>query len=403
MPEIRFDGFSGEWKERKLSDLMDFSNGINAPKERYGKGRKMISVMDVLDGSPITYKSIRNSVEVNKEIENKNRVEKGDLVFVRSSEVVEEVGWTKAYLEDEHALYSGFTIRGKKKKDYDASFIELNLNSSSRKQIERKAGGSTRYNVSQSILNSIVIREPILEEQIKIGGFFKQLDDTIAIHEQELENLKQTKQGFFQKMFPKEGESSPEFRFPGFHGDWEQRKLNELVTPIIREIPKPEKPYERISIRSHAKGTFHQKVDDPKTVAMEKLYVVKENDLIVNITFAWEHAIAVANKEDDGLLVSHRFPTFLIDKSDINFIRYTVTKESFRRKMELISPGGAGRNRVLNKKDFINLKVFVPKDIEEQRKIGKLFKQLDETITLHEQELVTLKQTKKAFLQKMFV
>ncbi|MED1204213.1 restriction endonuclease subunit S [Heyndrickxia acidicola] len=195
---------------------------------------------------------------------------------------------------------------------------------------------------------------------------------------------------------------TPEIRFSGFTTGWEQRKLNELVTPVVREVPKPDRPYERISVRSHAKGTFHQKVDDPKTVSMDKLYVVKENDLLVNITFAWEHAIAVASKKDDGLLVSHRFPTYIIDKSDINFIRYSVSQEKFRKKMELISPGGAGRNRVLNKKDFVNLKIDAPTQIEEQAKIGKFFKKLDDIIDLHQHELTTLKQAKQGFLRKMF-
>lgn len=196
--------------------------------------------------------------------------------------------------------------------------------------------------------------------------------------------------------------NTPKIRFSGFTGDWEERKLNKLVTLVVREVPKPDRPYKRVSVRSHAKGTFHQKVEDPKTVSMDKLYVVRENDLIVNITFAWEHAIAVASREDDGLLVSHRFPTFVIDKSDINFIHYSVSQESFRRKMELISPGGAGRNRVLNKKDFVNLKIDVPTQKGEQTQIGNFLKNLDDTISLHQQELNTFKQTKQGFLQKMF-
>ncbi|MCP1312497.1 restriction endonuclease subunit S [Paenibacillus tyrfis] len=195
---------------------------------------------------------------------------------------------------------------------------------------------------------------------------------------------------------------SPQIRFAGFTDAWEQRKLDELVTPVIREVPKPDRPYERISVRSHAKGTFHQKVEDPTTVSMDKLYVVKENDLIVNITFAWEHAIAVASKADDGLLVSHRFPTFIIDKSDINFIHYFVSQENFRIKMELISPGGAGRNRVLNKKDFVNLEIDVPTQIEEQTQMGTFFKNLDNLITLHQRKLELLKDAKKSLLQKMF-
>lgn len=181
-PEIRFDGYEGGWEQRKLSSLMSFSNGINAPKENYGKGRKMISVMDILDEQPIKYEYIRNSVQVDAKIESKNKIEYGDLVFVRSSEVPEEVGWAKAYLEEKYALYSGFSIRGKKINEFNPHFVELTLNSVNRKQIERKAGGSTRFNVSQVILNSLELLMPKIEEQNQIDTFFQQLDNTITLH-----------------------------------------------------------------------------------------------------------------------------------------------------------------------------------------------------------------------------
>ncbi len=149
----------------------------------------------------------------------------------------------------------------------------------------------------------------------------------------------------------------PKIRFPGFEEPWEQCKLGELVTQVIREIDKPNEPYWKMSVRSHAKGTFRQFVDEPQKVAMDKLYVVHEDDLVVNITFAWEHAIAVASNEDTGMLVSHRFPMYRADgKSDIKFLKYLVSQEYFRRKMDLISPGGAGRNRVLSKSEFLKLK-----------------------------------------------
>ena len=186
VPDLRFKGFIEDWEQRTLITLMDFSNGINAPKENYGKGRKMISVMDILSKEPISYDNIRNSVEVDSKTESNNKVENGDIVFVRSSEVRNEVGWAKAYLENEFALYSGFTIRGKKIFDFDAFFVELSINGKNREQIESKAGGSTRFNVSQSILKSVVISEPSLVEQKKISAFFKQLDDTIALHQRQL-------------------------------------------------------------------------------------------------------------------------------------------------------------------------------------------------------------------------
>ncbi len=195
----------------------------------------------------------------------------------------------------------------------------------------------------------------------------------------------------------------PEIRFEGFSEDWEERKLGSLVEQVIREVPKPSEPYFRMSVRSHAKGTFRQFVDNPEKVAMDKLFVVRKNDLVINITFAWEHAIAVVPDRDDGLLVSHRFPTYRADgKSDIEFLHYMVSKEEFRQQLELISPGGAGRNRVLNKNDFLKLKVIVPNLNEEQEQIGNFFKQLDYTISLHQRNLENLKTKKKGLLQKMF-
>ena len=178
----------------------------------------------------------------------------------------------------------------------------------------------------------------------------------------------------------------PAYRFQGYTDAWELRKLGEVIEQQIREVDKPNDAYRRLSVRSHAKGTFHQVVEDPSTVAMDKLYIVKADDLIVNITFAWEHAIAVANLYDDGLLVSHRFPTYRAKfNSDITYIKYLVSQEDFRRKLEFISPGGAGRNRVMNKKDFINLKAVFP-TLPEQEAIGSFFSVLDQLITLHQRK-----------------
>ena len=201
VPELRFAGFVDDWEQRKLSDLMTFSNGINAPKENYGKGTKMISVMDILNPLPIKYDNILNSVSVDKKIEDKNKVENGDLIFVRSSEIVEEVGWAKAYKEARYALYSGFAIRGKRISSYNAYFIELTLNYANRKEIERRAGGSTRFNVSQEILNSLTVLTPSISEQNQIDLFFTKIDDTITLHQRKLDLLKEQKKGFLQKMF----------------------------------------------------------------------------------------------------------------------------------------------------------------------------------------------------------
>ena len=243
---------------------------------------------------------------------------------------------------------------------------------------------------------------PSVSEQSAIGSLFRTLDDLLTSYKDNLANYQSLKATMLSKMFPKAGQTVPEIRLDGFERKWEKKKLIDIVSPVSRKVKKPSDPYYRLSIRSHAKGTFKQFVDDPKKIAMDNLFEVKENDLVVNITFAWEHAIAVASKEDDGLLVSHRFPTYVIDKSDKNFINIYIKREEFRQKMDLLSPGGAGRNRVLNVKDFINIQMVVP-ELKEQQAIGAYFSNLDNLITAHQEKIFQFETLKKKLLQDMFI
>ena len=162
--------------------------------------------------------------------------------------------------------------------------------------------------------------------------------------------------------------------------DWTLGKMSDVIENVSRPVPKPNEPYWRLGIKSWAKGTFHAFVDDPETVNMDELYEVKENDLIVNITFAWEHAIAIAKKEDEGLLVSHRFPTYVFKEGQVpEYYQAVITQRYFKDMLDHISPGGAGRNRVLNRNDFLNLPCFIPSK-EKQQKIAKILFSCDKII-----------------------
>lgn len=163
---------------------------------------------------------------------------------------------------------------------------------------------------------------------------------------------------------------------------WTLEPLKNILKLELREVDKPKEPYWRLGLRSHVKGTFHELVEDPSSVDMDKLYVVKENDLVVNITFAWEHAIAITNKDDVGKLVSHRFPTFVFkENNDPLFFKQLIRTRRFKYDLDVASPGGAGRNRVLNKKEFLQIEVLRP-PFEEQKKIAKIFSQIDSKISL---------------------
>ena len=167
---------------------------------------------------------------------------------------------------------------------------------------------------------------------------------------------------------------------------WEQRKLSELLEKYEDPVETPHDGYERVGIRSHAKGTFHSFVEPGKELDTAKMYRVAADKFILNITFAWEHAVAITDNNDAGKLVSHRFPQFSFTTtfSEIGS-KYLMLDKKFREHLELSSPGGAGRNRVLKISDMLKYEIKLP-SIEEQIKIGEYFDSLDNLITLHQRQ-----------------
>jgi type I restriction enzyme S subunit len=184
--------------------------------------------------------------------------------------------------------------------------------------------------------------------------------------------------------------------------EWRIRPLGELVEPASRPEPKPPKPYLSIGVRSHGKGTFQKIAEFPEKVFMDTLYRVESKDLIVNITFAWEGAIAIAKEQDTGGLVSHRFPTYRLKEKEVNtdFLSNLIQTKRFVRDLGLISPGGAGRNRVLNQKDFLKLSVSVP-SIKTQTEIAKILTTADDEISFLESYLDALERQKSGLMQKL--
>lgn len=178
--------------------------------------------------------------------------------------------------------------------------------------------------------------------------------------------------------------------------------LAKFLTFTPREIEKPITTYLALGIRSHGKGLFHKPESDPKAIAMDKLYKVKENDFIVNITFAWEHAVAIVNKEDVGGLVSHRFPTYVIDKNivSVEFFRHFILQPFFKQMLDNISPGGAGRNRVLSKKDLLKLIISIP-TLKEQNIIAEILNTANQELKQYQEKLTKLKEQKKGLMQQL--
>ena len=374
IPKFRFNKFLESWKRLKYEDVIEVNSG---------KDYKHLDKGDI----PV-YGTGGYMLSVSEAITNKDGVGIGRKGTINKPYILKAPYWTVDTLF--------FCIP---KNKYNLYFINAIFE---RTQWERFDESTGVPSLSKLTINNIQNYFPSFDEQSAIGSLFRTLDDLLASYKDNLANYQSLKATMLSKMFPKAGQTVPEIRLDGFEEDWKSKQLKDLVSEVSRKIDKPLEPYYRMSIRSHAKGTFKQFVEDPKSVAMDVLFEVKANDLVVNITFAWEHAIAVAREEDDGLLVSQRFPTFVIDNADVDFINTYIKREMFRQKMDLLSPGGAGRNRVLNKKEFVKISILVP-SLPEQQAIGAYFSNLDNLIATHQEKISQLEILKKKLLQDMFI
>ena len=199
VPNLRFPEFEGEWEEHYLSDYLDFKNGLNPKPERFGKGIRFISVMDILNNAVITNDCIRASVDVSEEELLSFCVENGDILFQRSSETLEDVGRANVYMDNKPAVFGGFVIRGKKKAEYNPLFFRYLLASPfARKKIIPMGAGAQHFNIGQEGLNKVKLHFALLDEQKKIARLLSLLDERIAIQNKIIDKLQSLIKGIAQ-------------------------------------------------------------------------------------------------------------------------------------------------------------------------------------------------------------
>lgn len=246
-------------------------------------------------------------------------------------------------------------------------------------------------------LNNVKFILPTLPEQKKITYLLECIDLVLDLSNKLIYQKETSKKWLMQTLLTGK-KKSKDFE----HTKWGIQPLENFIKAVVREVPKPNIPYLGIGLRSHGKGTFLKYDEQPEKNSMDKFYVVRPNDLIVNITFAWEQAIAIVKSKDDGALASHRFPTytFIEGKGHSDFFKYFVIQPRMKYSLELISPGGAGRNRVMSKSDFIKLEFLLP-DYEEQIAIANILNSADKEIYLLKQKVEKLKEQKKGMMQQL--
>lgn len=194
----------------------------------------------------------------------------------------------------------------------------------------------------------------------------------------------------------------PQVRFAGYSDEWVKYQFGNILDKYEYPVATPHDGYERLGVRSHVKGTFHSYVAPGSELETAQMYRVAADKLLFNITFAWEHAVAITDETDAGKLVSHRFPQFtFVPEMDPKFFRYVVADDKFRYHLWLSSPGGAGRNRVLNIPEMLEYQTYLPQKAEQIR-LADWFSNLDAVIVQHQSKLEKLRNLKSSMLEKMF-
>lgn len=182
---------------------------------------------------------------------------------------------------------------------------------------------------------------------------------------------------------------------------WRWARLDEFLKFEPREIEvQAEEMYYQIGLRSWGKGFFHKDPMLGKELGEKKLYLIKEGDLVPSITFAWEGAIALASSLEDGKCGSMRFPTFVVNEKVAlgeYVLRFFQTTNGVH-ELKLVSPGGAGRNRVLNKSQFLKIKIPLP-PIAMQCQITEVLHDADKNVARIEAEAACLRELKRVLME----
>ena len=262
-----------------------------------------------------------------------------------------------------------------------------------------------RLSIKDSLFEKMPIMFPSLEEQTQIGNFFKQLDDTIALHQREFEKFKILKTSYLENIF-----LDKVSLFTAKNTiTWEQRKLGELGYTFNGLNGKSKDDFGHGS----AKYITYMNVYTNPIATLEELDLIeidksqneiKKGDILFTTSSETPEEVGLSSvwvyETTNIYLNSFCFGFRLEQKISINYMAYMLRSNSIRNKIILLAQGISRYN--ISKKGMMNIEVFLP-SYAEQTQIGNFFKQLDDTIALHQKELAKYQQIKAACLEKMFV
>ena len=395
-PQLRFEGFTDDWEQRKLGDVGKTKSGIGFPDAQQGgkQGTPFYKVSDMNNpGNEVVMMNANNYASDSQLKENK-----WNPINPQNSGVVFAKVGAAIFLDRKRIVDTSFLIDNNMMSYlFDSSwnrYFGKTLFEKLRLSRFAQVGALPSFNGSD--VEDIKVMIPEESEQKMIGDMFEKLDDIIALHQRKLDLLKEQKKGFLQKMFPKNGEKVPELRFAGFADDWEERKLGDLLKEFsIKSTIENE--YKVLSSTNSGMEFREGRVSGTSNLGYK---IIKNGDLVLSPQNLWLGNININNLGKG--LVSPSYKTFELINIDSSFINPQLRTQKMLEEYKNSSTQGASVvRRNLEIDSFYQIKIFVP-TISEQEKIGSFFKQLDNTIALHQRKCEQLKELKKFMLQNMF-
>lgn len=405
IPAIRFNGFTDAWEQREFEDvIISIQTGTNLLGSESNHGTALIKMGNVQRGF-FSFKKVEFLNE-NEQVEEKNMANFGDFLF-NTRNTLELVGKGATWFgkNDEYAFNSNiarFTFEG-----INTTFFNYLYNTPQMiKQVQARAVGTTSVAaVYPKDLNSMKFWIPSANEQQKIGAFFKQLDDTIDLHQRQLDNYKELKKSMLQKVLPQEEEKVPEIRFDGFTGDWEQRKLGEIAEITSGGTPSTNvKEYwegdidwyspveigkERYVFSSQRKITeFGLKKSSAKILPANKTILFTSRAGIGDMAILMKEG--ATNQGFQSLVLNERYDIYFVYSMGNKIKEFALKNAAGSTFLEISGKGLA------------KMELLIP-TLEEQTIIGSFFKNIDDAIELHKRKVLDYQQLKKAMLQQMFV
>ena len=395
VPNLRFPGFSGEWKQHLLSEYLEFKNGLNPSAKSFGEGIKFISVMDILNNPYITYDCIRASVNATEKEKQEFNVEYGDILFQRSSETLEDVGHANVYLDKKPALFGGFTIRGKKKGDYNPLFFKYLLDSpKARKKVIVKGAGAQHFNIGQEGLSSVSLYFPSMHEQNNIAELLELIDQRIAIQNKVIEKYESLIKAITDKVV----ERLLKGRLVAFRELYTE--ASEGGTPSTSE----HKYYENGSIP-------FIKIDD-----LSSKYLTTNKDFITELgvqkSTAWiipENSVIFSNGATIGAISINTYPVCtkqgilgIVPKPGVGteYLYYLMSSSYFNKQIQRIVTEGTMKTAYL--KDINHIKCPLPTTGIQEKMVSGL-SSITSKIDLEKQIRNKLLSTKNYLLQSLFI